>query len=133
MRKKVIALVTIVCISVATLLLLYSDLFVLIQYSGYHQLTLPVSSVIRYNEQEIGTRNVNYSFCYGGVNNESPGKLEVWVDPQSPPLNKTYLSSFQSKEGASYFYDGTLEIRIFRVYPDSITILIKSEPYSPFR
>jgi len=130
MRKKVIALVTIVCISVATLLFLYTDLFVLIEYSGYHQLTLPTASVIRYNEQEIGTRNVNYSFCYGGVNNESPGKLEVWMDPH-PPFNKTYLSSFQSTEGASYTYDSYLDIRIFHVYPNSITIFIKSEPYSP--
>jgi hypothetical protein len=132
MKKKVIAIVTIVCILVATPLFLYSDLFVLIEYSGYNQLTLPTGSVIRYNEQEIGTRNENYSFCYGGVNNESLGKLEVWIDPHPPPLNKTYLSSFQSTEGASYTYDGTLDIRIFHVYPNSITIFIKSKPYSPF-
>jgi len=131
MRKKVIALVTIVCISVATLLLLYSDILVLIEYSGYHKLTLPIGSVIRYNEQELGTRNVNYSFCYGGVNNESQGNLEVWIDPH-PPINKNYLSSFQSIEGVTYTYDNYLEIKIFQVHSNSMIVFIKSEPYSPF-
>lgn len=98
MRKKVIALVTIVCISVATLLFLYTDLFVLIEYSGYHQLTLPTASVIRYNAQEIGTRNVNYSFCYGGVNNESPGKLEVWMAPTLLSTRLTCLHFNQQKD-----------------------------------
>jgi hypothetical protein len=131
MRKKVLALVTIVCILVATLLFLYSDIFVLIEYSGYHQLTLPKNSVIRYTEQEAGTRNENYSFCYGGVNNGSQDALEVWVDPR-PPMNNNYLSSFQSTEGAAYTYDVYLDIRIFHVYPDSITIFIKSKPYAPY-
>jgi len=68
MRKKVIALVTVVCILVVFLAFEAQNIVVFIEYSGYNKMALPSGSVVRHNEQ--GYSNMNYYFCYGGVNNE---------------------------------------------------------------
>ena len=130
MRQKVIALVTVVCILVVLLALEAPNIFVMIEYSGYNKMTLPLGSVKYYNEQGENRRNVNYSFCYSGVNSESPRKLEVWINPQ-PPLNNNFLSSFQATEGVTYTYDNYLEIKIYQVHQDNMVIFFKSEAYFP--
>jgi hypothetical protein len=112
------AIVTLVAVVLVVSYFAYPSINSLIQQSGSDKVTLPIGTIVSYNQQSANTYP-EYRFRYGGVLGDNPNSLQVWAGSNSAfPEEFTFTKD-------STLTAFAIQITVSEVHSDYIVILVK--------
>lgn len=114
---KGLVIVGLIVVIAVLLYFAYPSLNSTIQQMGYDKLTLPIGTIVPYNQQNSNSYP-EYSFRYGSLLGDNPNRLQVWSG------NNPFPKDFTVSEGATYTAFA-VEIKITEVNPEYIVLGIR--------